>query len=289
MQPLHILLAVGVMAAWGFNFVVIKIGLETFPPLLLSALRFSLAGLPLIFIWRTRPAPLKWICAIALSLAIFKFSFLFIGMNLGAQPGLSSLTLQSQAFFTVLLAFFLLAERPTKRQLGGMTLAVFGLGLIITDIATSHGTLVGLSFVILSALCWGFANLAMKKAQSTNPLHLMVWVSALSGPILFGLSLAFEDLPDGSAPPLAWASVFYLAFIATLGGFGVWAFLLKRYSATQVAPFSLLVPIFGMSSSAWLTGETISTQVLIAALFILCGLYLTSISPNAFKVRKAEC
>lgn len=291
MKPVHIFLAICVMAAWGVNFVIIRVGLDNFPAILLSALRFGLAGLPLIFIWKTRPAPLLWIVTIALSLGIFKFSLLFIGMDLGAGAGLSSLTLQMQAFFTVLLAFFLLEERPTRRQLGGMMLAFIGLGFILYDQGGQQSAFIGIAFVIMAAFFWALSNLAMKKAQSTNPLHLIIWVSAFSSPVLFAISWAYEGeemilhaFENISLSGMG--SVIYLAFIATLAGFGIWAHLLKTYDAGKVAPFSLLVPLFGMSSAAVLLGEEITLYALIAAGFIITGLYFNTVPPRPRSQRK---
>ncbi|WP_417841669.1 EamA family transporter [Terasakiella sp.] len=294
MRPLHIFLAICVMAAWGINFVIIKVGLDSFPPILLSALRFALAGLPIVFIWKTPPAPLKWIVAIALSLAIFKFNLLFIGMNLGAGAGLSSLVLQTQAFFTVIFAFFLLDEKPGIRQLLGMGFAFGGLGLIVSERMQEYGAIGGLLFVITAAVCWALANLAMKQAASKNPLHLMIWVSAISAPFLFAISYWLEGgdvmvqaLSNINA--MGAFSVFYLAFVATLAGFGVWAFLLRTYPAAYVAPFSLLVPIFGMSSAALLLGEEISTLTILAAMLILTGLALNTLKLDFLKRSKTPC
>lgn len=293
MRPLHIFLAICVMAAWGVNFVIIRIGLDNFPPILLSALRFAFAGLPIVFIWKTRPAPWQWIIAIALSLGIAKFSLLFIGMNLGAGAGLSSLVLQTQAFFTVILAFFLLQETPKARQILGMGFAFGGLALIISDNLNENAALVGLLFVVISAICWALANLAMKKAASTNPLHLMIWVSALSAPFLFVISWQTEGGPAvtqalSQINAAGLFSVFYLAGVATLAGFGIWAFLLKTYDAAYVAPFSLLVPIFGMSSAALFLGEKISLLTILAAALILTGLALNTLNLEMFTKRSKK-
>lgn len=293
MKPGHIFLAVCVMAAWGVNFVVIKIGLESFPPILLSTLRFGLAGLPLIFIWKTRPAPLHWIIAIALCLGIFKFSLLFIGMDLGAGAGLSSLVLQMQAFFTVILAFFLLEERPSPRQIFGMTLAFIGLGFVLVEQAEEKSAFLGVTFVVFGAFFWGLSNLAMKKAQSRNPLYLIIWVSAFSAPVLFAVSWFYEGpvVIQHALTHLSYSaigSVVYLAFIATLMGFGIWAFLFKTYAAGTVAPFSLLVPIFGLSSSAIILGEPVTLNIMIGAVLIVTGLYFNTIPAGFLLKRKSK-
>lgn len=297
MKPFHILMAIGVAAAWGINFVIIKMGLDSFPPILLSALRFGVAGLPLLFLWRIRPAPWKWIIAITLCLGVFKFSFLFIGMNWGAGAGLSSLVLQMQAFFTVLLAFALLGERPTKRQGLGLVLAFGGLGVIIFDLYIGRATemaFLGVGLVVLAAIFWALSNIAMKKSQTTNPLHLIIWVSALSAPCLLVISWFWEgaDTIQYALSHMTLSgtfSVFYLAIIATLIGFGLWAHLLKTYDASTVAPFSLLVPVFGMASSNLMLGEKITSASLFAALFIFAGLCLSSLPAGFFKRKFQSC
>jgi len=292
-KPFHILLAVLVMAAWGVNFVIIRVGLDSFPPILLSALRFTLAGLPIVFIWKARPAPIRSIIAISGKLAVLKFSLLFIGMSLGAGAGLSSLVLQTQAFFTVMLAFYLLDEKPNARQIVGIITAFGGLGLIVSSQAEDYGSLLGLMFVVLAAFCWGLANMSMKQAKSENPLYLMIWVSAFSAPILLVISWIFEggDVVISTLSQINTSgafSVFYLAFVATLAGFGVWAYLLKTYEAATVAPFSLLVPIFGMSSAAIFLGEEITLTTIIAAVLILSGLALNSLNFDILLKRKVK-
>lgn len=292
MRPLHIFLAVAVMAAWGVNFVVIRVGLDSFPPILLSTLRFGLAGLPILLIWKSPPAPIIWIALIALFLGVLKFSLLFIGMDLGAEPGLTSLVLQMQAFFTVLFAFFILEERPSKRQLLGMALAFVGLSIILAEQSGSQSAFIGIAFVILASVCWALNNIFMKKAQSTNPLYLIIWVSAFSTPVLLIVSWLYEggDAIKNAMTHMSWSgslSVLYLAVVATLAGFGIWAYLLKTYDTAKVAPFSLLVPIFGMSSSALLLGEEITLQSMLAALFIITGLYLNTVRAG-FLTRKLK-
>ena len=123
MRLSDILLAISVAAVWGFNFVVIRMGIDAFPPLLFSALRFTFAALPLVFFL---PKPnVSWgiILGIGLILGVIKFALLFIGMDVGLSAGLASLVLQSQAFFTVILASIFLAERPSPLQVTGILVA----------------------------------------------------------------------------------------------------------------------------------------------------------------------
>lgn len=287
MRPLDIALAVLVAAVWGFNFVVIRVGIDNFPPLLFSALRFALAALPIVFFLRKPVTSWPIIIGIGLVLGVVKFSLLFIGMDVGLSAGLASLVLQSQAFFTVILAAVVLRERPKATQVLGIITAFAGIALIATTVDNSV-TPLGLTLVITAGVAWACSNLLMKKAGPVDMLHLMVWVSVIPPLPLLALSYIFEG-PEAIAASLTgmtWSgigAVGYIAFAATIFGFAVWGKLIRIYGAGQVAPFSLLVPIFGMSSAALLLGEDFGLTRLTAAALVIIGLVLTVLKPRLAK------
>jgi O-acetylserine/cysteine efflux transporter len=279
MSPRHVVLAVLVAALWGFNFVVIAVGVESFPPLFLSALRFAFAAVPMIFFVGRPKVAWRWILAIGLVLGIVKFSFLFVGIDVGMPAGLASVVLQSQAFFTALLSAALLSDRPRPVQLAGMAIAFCGMGVIATDLGVGS-SLLGFALVVAAAAMWGLANVLMKQAAAEDMLNLMVWVSVVPPIPMLLISLLFEgpQAIGAAASSLDWlgvGSVLYLAYVSTILGFGIWGFLLRVYSANLVAPFSLLVPVFGMASSAVLLGETFDPLSLLGAVLVIVGLVLT--------------
>jgi O-acetylserine/cysteine efflux transporter len=275
MSPRHLLLALGLAVAWGVNFVVIEVGLGHFPPLLFSALRFLVAAVPAILILRHPGVPWRWVALVALTLGILKFGLLFTGMAAGMPPGLSSLVLQTQAVFTAVFAVVLLGERLTRRQVAGLAVAIAGVALIAVDLgATSPaGAFV---LVIGAAAMWGVSNVAMRRASPPDTLRFMVWVSALATLPLFALSAIVEGPRRDwealrAAPWPAIGAVVYVGLVATVAGFGIWGYLIRTYSASTVAPFSLLVPVFGMGASALLLGERISLLKLLAGVLIIAG------------------
>ncbi|MEI7607129.1 MAG: EamA family transporter [Rhodospirillaceae bacterium] len=288
MRARDVLIAVLVAAAWGFTFVVIKVGLRDFPPLLFSALRFAVAALPLLWLWRQGPpAPWRYVLGIGVALGVGMFSLLFIGIDVGLPAGLASLIAQTQAFFTALLAALLLGDRPTSRQLAGMAVAAAGIWVIAEDIAADlggGGSLLGLVLVLGAALAWAVANILTKQAGAGNALKLVIWTSAVSVLPLLLLSWIFEGggRMVSSVLHMSWlgaGAVLFQAAIATLAAFGAWSQLLARYPASLVAPFSLLVPVFGMSSTALLLGETVSAAKLAGAALVMVGLAVTVTRP----------
>lgn len=281
MRTSHILLAVAVAAVWGLNFVAIKLGLRDFPPILFSSLRFALAALPLLVLGFRDGPPVPWrfIIGIGVTLGVVKFPLLFFGIDVGMPAGLASLVLQSQAFFTALFAVFLLGDRPGAKQIAGMLVAFAGVGLIATEMPAGN-SLLGLGLTLAAAATWGVSNIIMKRAKAPDLFRMMLWVSLIPPLPLLALSFIAEG-PDRIAHAFAnltWigmGSLVYIAAGATLFGFAAWGFLMRHYPASLVAPFSLLVPIFGMSSSALFLGETFTALKLMGGLLVFCGLALS--------------
>lgn len=278
MRPLHIALAVLIAAIWGFNFTVIRTGLDGLPPLLLNALRFSIAALPALFL--PRPAmPWGKLAAIAATLFFGQFVFLLNAMVVGLPAGLASIVLQSQALFTIMLAALWLRERPSPRQLAGLALTVCGLLLIATTTggSASDVTALGLILCLCAALSWAAGNLLMRGAPSGALLSVVSWASLLvAGPfallsfLIDGRDVIVTALSHVDAPRIG--AVLYLAGIATIVGYSLWGMLLRIYPASTVAPFSLLVPMFGMVSAALVLGEQFGPMRLAGAALLLAGL-----------------
>ncbi|MFF7328664.1 EamA family transporter [Streptomyces sp. NPDC008150] len=294
MKPAHLALAVLVAAVWGVNFTVIDIGLAHFPPLLFSALRFLVAAVPAVFFVGRPKVAWKWIVAVGLVLGVAKFGLLFIGMDTGMPAGLSSLVLQVQAVFTALFAFLFLGERPTRVRVSGMAVALAGIGVAAVDEGTS-GPMTAFVLVVLAAVCWGASNVLTRRAAPPDSLNFMVWVSTVPVLPLLGLSLLREGASTDldALRGLDWqgaGTVAYVAWVTTVFGFGAWGWLLRRHPASSVAPFSLLVPVFGMTSAAVVLGEGVSPAQWCAAALLVGGVALTSLpSPRGWwGARRAE-
>ncbi|WP_312947194.1 O-acetylserine/cysteine exporter [Superficieibacter sp.] len=284
------LLALLVVVVWGLNFVVIKVGLHNMPPLLLAGLRFLLVAFPALFFVARPNVPMRLLLGYGLTISFGQFAFLFSAIKFGMPAGLASLVLQAQAFFTIILGAFAFGERLQGKQLIGITLAVFGvLVLIESSLNGQHVALLGFMLTLAAALSWACGNIFNKKIMQLESrpavMSLVVW-SALIPVIPF---LVASLILDG--PATIWhsllaidtttiLSLIYLAFIATIVGYGIWGTLLGRYETWRVAPLSLLVPVVGLASAALLLGETLNMLQLAGAALIMAGLYI-----NVFGLR----
>ena len=284
MKLSHLAVALLMVTIWGFNFIVIRWGLNEVPPLTLTVMRFALAAFPAVLFVR-RPQP-SWrlVTAYALFAFALQFGLLFAGMHAGMPTGLASLVIQVQAFFTIGLVALLTHERAKPIQLIGATIA--GAGLVLVALHLPSSTRVGFFLVVAAAASWAIANVIVKRIHSEQPLAVVVWASAAASIMMLPVALVIEG-PDtmwaavSAMDALAWLGLAFQAWPTTLLAFGIWAWLLRKHPAALIAPFTLLVPIVAMSLAVWLLGEEVTWWKLTAIALVLGGLALNVIASRA--------
>jgi len=287
LPPRHLLLALAVVAIWGSNFVVIKYALDALPPMTLAVLRFAIAFVPACFFVERPAVGWKNLAGYGLFVAVGQFGLLYLAMRSEISPGLASLVIQTQVFFTLLLAVRLAGERVLPAQWLGLTLAVAGIAVIVmhTDGTT---TPLGLAMVLAAAFSWACGNLVGKRAGRVNMLAYVVWSSAFAVPPLLVLALVVDG-PARMQTALAaadagtWAAVLWQSFANTLFGYGCWSWLLARHPAARIVPMALLVPVFGMGASALLLAEALPGWKLMAATLVVAGLAINLFGPQLLR------
>jgi O-acetylserine/cysteine efflux transporter len=214
-----------------------------------------------------------------------QFGLLFIAMDGLISPGLASLVVQMQIFFTIGLSVWLGGERVRRSQLVGLLLATAGIGVILahTDGTT---TPLGLVLVLGAALGWGIGNHVAKASGVRDMLGFVVWASLFAiPPLLLGALIA--DGPAriaesvGAAGAGTWAAVLWQSLGNTLFGYSAWGWLLARHPAATISPLSMLVPVFGLSASALFLGEPLQDWKLLAGGLVMCGLAVNLLWPRA--------
>ena len=279
----HALLALAVVAVWGSNFVVIKIALAHLPPLTFATLRFTFALLPAVFFLKRPDVPWRNLAAYGVLIGLGQFGMLYLAMNGHISPGLASLVVQSQVFFTIGLSMVLTGERVKLFQIGALLLATAGLAVILlhTDGAT---TPLGLGLVLVAGLSWACGNLVQRSTPGVSSLAFVVWASLFSVPPLLALALIFEGptaMISGiaRADALTWASVAWQSVGNTLFGYAAWGWLLARNPAATITPMAFFVPVFGMAGAALILAEPLPGWKLAAAGLVLAGLALNMFWP----------
>jgi O-acetylserine/cysteine efflux transporter len=289
----HFFLALCVVFVWGTNFVVIRWGLEGMPPFAFATLRFVFSALPWLFFIKRPPVAWSKLAVYGLLLGTGQFGLLYLAIgNAGhslISPGLASLVIQCQVFFTIGLSMIFMREQLRKYQWVALALGVTGI-VVIGSHVDATVTVAGLSLILFAAFFWACANLVARSAGKVNMLAFMVWSSVFAIPPLLLISLALEGWNTVSysithMSSTVFACVLWQALGNTLFGYAAWNWLLSRYSAAAVTPTALLVPVFGMSASAFVLSEPLQAWKLLAALLVISGLAINVLWPK-FKSTK---
>ena len=290
----HFLLALAVVSVWGSNFVVIKLALGHLPPLLFAALRFTFALVPAAFFLPRPTVRWKNVALYGVLIGVGQFGLLYVAMNGRISPGIASLVIQVQVFFTIGLSMWLAGEPVRVFQWFSLLLATAGIAIIVlhTDGTT---TLLGLILVLMAALSWAGGNIAAKQGGPANMLSYVVWSSAFAIAPLLALSFAIEPWDS------VWAAVRQAdaarhgpPWRGRAGGIRssvmpAWGWLLARHPAATIMPMALLVPVFGMGASALWLGESLPAWKLVATALVMTGLAVNLFWPCTRAVSRLNC
>jgi O-acetylserine/cysteine efflux transporter len=279
----HLLLILLVVVIWGLNFIFVKLGLEEISPLLLCALRFFLASIPAVFFIKPPSAPFRVVAAYGLVMFGLQFGFVFMGMHVGMTPGMASLIMQVQVFFSMFFAVVLLGEKPSIGQVVGALVSFSGIALVALHFDTNV-SLLGFILILAAAASWGVGNLI------TNLISVVVWGSFIACIPMFVLSLILEGPQSivSSYEQLTWkgiGAVIYIVYASTWIGYGIWNWLLGRYPVGMIVPFTLLIPVVGILSSVIILDEPFQLWKLAAGLLVISGLCINILSTRFFMVK----
>lgn len=281
----HIAVALSIVLIWGVNFIFIKMALEDIPPLTLAALRFFLVGVPAVFFIPRPQVPMRNLIQYGLLMFAVQFSFLFLGMRAGVSAGLASMLMQIQVFFTIGLAILVFKEKISALRIMGASVAFVGVAIVGVHSGTDFSFL-GFFLILCASLSWATGNILVKGMTQANALALVAWGGLVAFPPLMALAWSVEGAQSlawlhREIHPMTLISVAYIVYLSTHTAYSMWGWLLKHYSASTVVPFTLLIPIFGFVSSAWILGEDIPTWKISAGMLVIFGLVI-----NLYGTRK---
>ena len=292
--------ALAVVVIWGLNFIFMKFALRDFTPFQMGAARYVFAVFPLILFVKRPTMDVKWLLYYGLFQGVGQFGFLFVGLSLGMTAALASVLMQTQVFFTAIFSFLLLKEKPSRSLQIGLLLAAAGLACFAMNYIAPQAvnkpatTLFGLIFCVLGAFMWAASNIVVRKAQqsltkdtSFDAVAFLVWSSVVPIIPFIALTLLLDPEPTRwhwlSAPWSSWVSVAFLGWVATIIAYALWTSLLKRHPANRVAPFSLGVPVVGITAGMLILGEQITTWQWGGIAFVVAALLMVMFGDRLLK------
>jgi O-acetylserine/cysteine efflux transporter len=283
-KPSDVFLAVLVAVIWGLGFVASRLVLDELSPALMTAMRFSIAALPCLFV---RKPKVSWTVLIAISGTLFLGQFLAQSWAIahGVPVGLASVIVQSQALFTVAFAAIAFRELPAPLQMAGIGVAAIGL-LMISGTVGFDFSLGAFAVLMISPVSFAVGNLLLRQARSVPMFDLFAWLCLVPPLPLLALALAVDG-PQAivhsllSMSPTALVSMLFIGAISTCLAYWLWGRLLRDYTAAQVVPFALLVPFVGAAASAVVFGERFGALRLSGMLIVVCGIAIMLLSARS--------
>jgi O-acetylserine/cysteine efflux transporter len=287
----HILLTLLVILIWGINFIFVRIGLDEVSPLLLCALRFLFASIPAIFFIKPPSVSFRIVLGYGFFMFGLQFGLVFLAMNVGMTPGMASLIMQVQVFFSMFFAAVFFKDMPDTGQIFGALLAFCGIAIVGAHL-DADVSLAGFLCILGAAASWGIGNLVTKKVDN-NLLSVVVWGSFIVCLPMFLLAWLFEGKESFvyAYQHASWKGITalsYIVYASTWVGYGVWNWLLSRYPVSMIVPFTLLVPFVGIISSVLIFGESFQLWKLAACLLVIAGLCINLLGSRLLLARASS-
>ena len=224
---------------------------------------------------------------IALVSAAIQYSLTFTGVQ-GIDASTSVLLIQLEVPFGLLLAWVLLGDKLSVKQIVGMVVAFGGAMLIVGEPKLSND-LRYVFMVIGGAFTWAVGQIMIKKLGKVGGFTLVSSVAIFATPQLYIASFLLESdqlVQIKSAPLEAWAAVVYLGLVMTALAYALWYRLLGLYSINQAMPFMLLLPVTSVAGGIVFLGETLTLKIAMGGLFALIGVAIITIQRKSFVDRR---
>jgi drug/metabolite transporter (DMT)-like permease len=290
-----------VYVVWGSTYLAIRVGVESFPPLLLAGSRHLITGLVLypLLRWKTgvRPTAAHWRLS-------FITGFLLLCVGNGGvcmaertvPSGVAALLVATVSLWMVLVDWLRPGGlRPGPRVVAGLVLGFSGLALLVGPKSLGGVGRVdpfGVGLLVVASLAWASGSVYSKHAGglSGSPL-LGVAMQSLAG----GASLWIAGMVSGEVGALhltaistrSWIALGYLVLFGSMVGFTAYIYILKKSTATRVATYAFVNPVVALFLGWLIIGESINLRTVIAAAVILTAVLLVITSPHA-KPQRAE-
>ena len=273
MKIKDIFIALLVPIILGFGFVIAKPAMQYFPPYLLMGLRFTIPALMLVWLFPLPKGLYFDLFKVSLIGSTLQYGLTYTGLNI-IDASSAVLLVMLEVPFGIVIAFFLLKEIPTVKNIIGLIIAFIGV-FILTGAPNLEGKYIGVLLVLSGAFTWSLgAVMAKSLSKKIGAFALMTWLCVFSGPMLLLVSLVFDGNPISyflSANINSWLTVIFLGFFLQPVGYGAWYYVLKRYPVNKVMPVLLILPVTGLITSVFLLGESPPNQVFLGGAIIIFG------------------
>ncbi|KAI2673804.1 MULTISPECIES: drug/metabolite exporter YedA [unclassified Pseudomonas] len=263
---------------WGSTYLVIRIGVEYWPPLLLAGIRFVIAGtLMYAFLrWRGAPAPTwaQWKAAGIIGILLLSCGngAVSIAEHTGVASGVAALAVATVPLFTLLCGYFW-GARNTRLEWAGIVLGLIGIGMLNLG-SNLQSSPTGAALLVFAAAAWAFGSvwsrhLPLPQGAMASAVEMLVGGVVL----LIGSAVSGERLE--SLPPVeGWVALAYLIFFGSIIAFNAYMYLLKNVRPAAATSYAYVNPAVAVLLGIVFVGETIGIEEALAMAVIISAVVL---------------
>lgn len=289
MKPTDVILAITFPLLWGFGFAAAKYGVGHFPPIFLTACRFALSAL--LLVWFVRPPwhLMRRIFMVSIVSASISYALIYTGLK-GIDVSTAALLTQIEVVSAAIMAAIFLKERLSWKSLAGMTVSFIGLVFIFGE-PKVQSNLLPVFMVLAGGLSWATGQVLVRALGQVGGFTLLAWMAMMAAPQLFVSSFILESGQIEAvmtADWLSWATILYLGLIMNGLGYAIWYHLLGRHPVNLVMPYVLLVPVASVATGVGLMGETMTWLVAIGGAIVVAGVAVMTIDWSVFRARTSK-
>ena len=272
MKPFHVMLAVLVMAVWASNIAAARIAAAEIPGWTLITIRMAVIAVTLIpFVGIPRGHMMK-LFGLSVTMGTLHFGLMFAALE-HIQVGTAALIIQTSAPFALLLALIFFRETFGWRRAAGILICFVGITMLVGEPRVSDNLLYA-GMALISALAFGAANLQLRSLGDVSVFVINGWMAVFAIPQMALMAVLFESdhvkaLSNASAE--TWIAILHMGIVVSIVGHGLWYWLVPKYRTNQTMPYTLLIPVFGVSLGIVLLGETLTWLMFAGGLVTLAG------------------
>jgi drug/metabolite transporter (DMT)-like permease len=268
---------------WSVNFIVAKVALRELQPLVLSALRTTLAAMMIlpIYLWSKREQ--AWALRdvpVLVSLGVFGVALnqvLFVYGLSQTSVSHSSLVIALTPMLVLLIAAMIGQERVTLKKLFGMSVALAGVATLQLRGGSGAGNLIGDGLIFLAAITFAAFTVAGKDAATRHGSITVNTFAYVGGAIALAPVTLWHGVRYSfwNVSVLGWVSLIYMALFPSVICYLIYYHALSRIPASRVSAFAYLQPLFATMMALPILGENLSSGVVLGGLLVLAGVWLT--------------
>ncbi len=272
----HLVFLILINLIWGLNLIASKIGVETFPPIFFTAMRFLSIVVCLLPMLKVHRGQMRYLVAGTALIGPVAFAFLFVGLRKAEDASTVAIATQMGVPFSTLLSVWLLGETIRWKRRLGIALAFGGIVIIGFDPRVIEYW-EGLALVVISTFFASLGLIYIKRLRGIRPLELQVWTAIIGGPVLLLVSFILETGQWSAVRTAgldAWGALAFTVVMSSLVAHTGWYYLISRYPVTSLSPVTLLSPLFGILFGVTLLHDQLTPRMLIGGAITLIGVLI---------------